>query len=72
MDENGHFEYTFENYIFMAKLTLEIVKSPDYNTDELFYSSLVGAWKHLLDNDIKNYESLKSQQQSNANPSQEK
>jgi hypothetical protein len=71
MDENGHFEYTFENYIFMAKLTLEIVKSPTYNTDELFYSSLVGAWKHIVEKDLENYESFKSKPQSNENSSQE-
>ena len=68
MDENGHFEYTFENYIFMANLTLEIVKSPTYNTDEIFYSSLVGAWKHLVDNDLKNHEIVKSKQHSNIYP----
>ena len=69
MDENGHFEYTFENYIFVAKLTLEIVKSPTYNADELFYSSLVGAWKHIVEKDLENYESFKSKAQSNANSS---
>lgn len=68
MDENGHFEYTFENYIFMAKLSLEIVKSPYYNVDELFYSSLVKAWKHLVDNDLKNHDIVKSKPQSNINP----
>lgn len=68
MDENGHFEYTFENYIFMAKLSLEIVKSPYYNVDELFYSSLVKAWKHLVDNDLKNHDIVKSKKQSNINP----
>jgi hypothetical protein len=71
MDENGHFEYTFENYIFMANLTLEIVKSPTYNTDEIFYSSLVGAWKNIVEKDMENYESFKSKPQSNANSSQE-